>query len=523
MLVQKSNKFLFSLSFSRIHVFCSRKNIFFFIRLLIIFLNSGVHALSPTITSRWPHKYRQHPCMIISTTFPTALITPIGLYRCIEIFFTFSFLPAKNRTSSPSSTSLHQPTNIGSEIAVSSLKLKRETSPTVCCYNINSRSQSVGESHQSEKYFERFAIAKRAADDRQPPKGDDASVHPHKSLVRESVVAERTAQQRENIGEIYYLKDKIRRFENPPNNIQENIINRSTTTTKLPRSEESTAADVDPVKSVSEDDQRICDDDKNSRFGGKVFINRYESQSNPQQSDVKCTSRFANDDNNNKVRAQQTRAQSDSTQSSLIDSRQLPRTKDRRFNGDNTKVTKVVIRHLAPLAVKKKSQVDTESPPVVQKQSSFDDNDFSFIDSSSRSVSRSSSYSFASDELGQRDENVNCGRKARIPKITRINCNYSRGGVGVRVCANQNIYSPDQSKQYPEYETKVRQPAAHLIETLEKPNNLQQQKPLETFTPSPFSNDQTNSENLVSNRGENWGTKTEKRVEAWRQGKWDGW
>lgn len=423
----------------------------------------------------------------------------VGLYRCIEIFFTFSFLPAKNRTSSPSSTSLHQPTNIGSEIAVSSLKLKRETSPTVCCYNINSRSQSVGESHQSEKYFERFAIAKRAADDRQPPKGDGASVHPRKSLVRESVVAERTAQQRESIGEIYYLKDKIRRFENPPNNIQENIINRSTTTTKLPRSEESTAADVDPVKSVSEDDQRKCDDDKNSRFGGKVFINRYESQSNPQQSDVKCTSRFANDDNNNKVRAQPTRAQSDSTQSSLIDARQLPRTKDRRFNGDNTKVTKVVIRHLEPLAAKRKSP-----PPVVQKQNSFDDNDFSFIDSSSRSVSRSSSYSFASDELGPRDENVNCGRKARIPKLTRINgCNYSRGGVGVRVCANQNIYSPDQSKQYPEYETKVRQSATHLIETLEKPNNLQQQKPLETFTPSPYSNDQTISENLVSNREEN--------------------
>lgn len=440
--------------------------------------------------------------MFISTTFPTALITPVGLYRCIEIFFTFSLLPAKNRTSSPSSTSLHEPTKLGSEIAVSSLKLKRETSPTVCCYNINSRSQSVGESHQSEKYFGRFAIAKRAADDGQPVKGDDASVHPHKSLVRESV-AERTAQQREKIGEIYYLKDKIRRFENPPNNIQENIINRSTTTTKLPRSEESTAADVDPVKSVSEDDQRICDD-KNSRFGGKVFINRYESQSNSQQSDVKCTLRFANDDNNNKVRAQQPRAQSDSTQSSLIDARQLPRTKDRRFNGDNTKVTRVVVRHLAPLAANKKAQVDAEEPPVVQKQNSFDDNDFSFIDSSSRSVSRSSSYSFASDELGPRDENVNCGRKARIPKITRVNgCNYSRGGVGVRVCANQNIYSPDQSKQYPEYETKVRQSAAHLIETLEKPNNLQQQKPLETFTPSPCSNDQTILENLVSNRKEN--------------------
>lgn len=243
-----------------------------------------------------------------------------------------------------------------------------------------------------------------------------------------------------------YLKDKIKKFEIPPNNIHENSINRSTTTI---RSKEATA-DVDPVKGVSEDDQRIYDD-KNSRFKSLFLINRDESQSKRIPSSERCSAKFVSDGNNNQVK--ESAAESDTNNSSLT-ARQLRDTKDInthcRVNGDDIKVTKVVIRTLAPIVVKKKSQV-LPLPPLppqsVRKQNSLDDNDFSFIDSSSRSVSRSSSTSFASDDLGLFDEKVN-QRKARIPKIARINnCNYSRE-FSVRTSANQNIYSSDQSESY---------------------------------------------------------------------------
>lgn len=445
------------------------------------------------------------------------------MYRCIKVFhflsFSYIFLAAKNRTSSPSSTSLHQPTNI----SVSSFKLKRETSPTVCCYNINSRFQSVGESHQSEENFERFADAKRAntksssSSFLKSSKCADFLLNKTNSQQHKSVVCrdvKRPPKKRENINEIY-LRDKIRRFENLPNNIQENIINRPTTTTT--RNEKATAADVDPVKSVSEDDQRICDVDKNS-FSATVLINRDESQSSKQTiSDEKCNWTFLKDANNNnnnnntnnnnfKVRALESDTKYDSLKSSLIDARQLHDTKDINkrycFNGDNTKVTKVVIRHLAPLAFKKKSQVDIETSEIVQKkQNSFDDNDFSFIDSSSRSVSRSSSLSFASDDFISRDETNVSGRKARIPKITKINgCNYNnRGSFSVKTCANQKIYSLDQSKKNSLPDESDTNKTNHLNETTSKKFNTLQHLTATTYndTSSNFIHHLT-SENLVS-------------------------
>ena len=258
-------------------------------------------------------------------------------------------------------------------------------------------------------------------------------------------------QNRDKISErsFVYLKDKIRKFENPPNNIHENIINRSTTTK---RAEEATA-DVDPVKSVSEDDQRKYDD-KNSRFKRTFLINRDESQSK-RISGEKCNSKFANDGNNNQVKELiRIQSESDTKNSSLTTVRQLRDTTDinSRHCSDGIKLTKVLIKHPASIDVKKKSQVDfVEScnrrpQQVVPNQNSLNDNDFSFIDSSSRSVSRSSSTSFASDDLGQCDEKVN-PRKLRIPKNTRNNnCNYSQE-FSVKTRANQNIYSLDQSEK----------------------------------------------------------------------------
>lgn len=360
----------------------------------------------------------------------------------------FSSFAAKNRTSSPSSTSLHHPTNIGSKISVSSNNLKRETSPTVCCYNINSRSQSV---RKSEGSFDTFANVQRAE---KKLIGDSnlTDIHKNRSQNQKSFTSKLPSdvliQNREKITErsFSYLKDKIRKFENPPNNIHENIINRSTTTI---RAEEAT---VDPVKCVSEDDQRKYDD-KNSRFRRTFLINRDESQSKG-ISGERCNSKFVNDGNNNQVKELRFQPESDTENSSLTTARQLRDSKDINIHcRDDIKLTKVIVKHLAPIDVNKKSQVEAADSNIrrpsyiVPKQSSLNDNDFTFIDSSSRSVSRSSSTSFVSDDLC--DEKVN-QRKLRIPKITRINnnnCNLSQE-FSVKTCANQNIYSRDQSENY---------------------------------------------------------------------------
>lgn len=273
-----------------------------------------------------------------------------------------------------------------------------------------------------------------------------ANLHRNRSQNQKSLatnVGNRLIQSRENVSEksFSYLKDKIRRFENPPNNIHENIINRSTTSTTI-KAEEATA-DVDPVKSVSENDQRIYYD-KNSRFTSSFLINRDESQSQRIPSE-RCS---VSDGNNNQVKELKNQRDSDTNNSfkSSLTARQLRDINTHCcVNGDDIKVTKVVIRHLAP-NVERNSPVSRQHQQhIVHKQSSFNDNDFSFIDSSSRSVSRSSSTSFASDEHGLCGEKVN-PRKARTPKIARINnWNYSQE-FSVKAGANQNIYSLDQSE-----------------------------------------------------------------------------
>lgn len=334
---------------------------------------------------------------------------------------------------------MQQPTNIGNKNSVSSSNFKRETSPTVCCYNINSRSQSFRKNDQSEGNFGNFASAQRAEEKLSQKSTSSAPLFSsnlanlHKNRSQYQFASKSLIQNRENSASEKSLKDKIRKFENPPNNIHENIINRTTTSTTTIRTEEA-KADVDPVKSVSENDQRIYDD-KNSRFSCTLLINRDESQSK-RIAGEQCNLKFESDGNNNQVKT------NDSLKSSLTARQQLRDTKDINkrccVNGGDIKVTKVVIRHLAPIANK------TTDERNLPKQNSLDDNDFSFIDSSSRSVSRSSSASFASDDLN--DEKVNQQRKFRIPKISRINnCNYSQE-FSVKTCANQNIYTLDQSE-----------------------------------------------------------------------------
>lgn len=351
----------------------------------------------------------------------------VVLYFRFRLFFSPA---AKNRTSS---TSSQQPTNIGNKISVSSSNFKREASPTVCCYNINSRSQSLRKGDQSGGEIDSVADARRAeksqSHDQAQPSAPTLSsnLHRNRSQAHKLTPSDgcRLIASREIVG-FSQLKDKIRRFENPPNNIHENIINRSTTstTTTARRAEETTAADVDPVKSVSEDDRRIYDDKNSRTFSTTFLINRDESQSRRTASE-RCNLSLASDGNNNRVKE----VHDSDTVSGFVSSLTAPR-QLRDINthccakGDDIKVTKVVIKHLAPI-------VKTGTPTAVLKQSSFDDNDFSFIDSSSRSVSRSSSASFVDDETVTQ-------KQFRIPKITRIN-SYSRE-FSVKACANQNIY-----------------------------------------------------------------------------------
>lgn len=284
------------------------------------------------------------------------------------------------------------------------------------------------------------------------------------------------------------MKDKIRRFENPSNNIHENIINRSTTTIRTE------VATTDPVKSVSETDQRIFVD-KNSRFSSTLLINRDESQSKRISSEQLCSSKFVRDGNNNRVKEFVNGPLESDTKSSLTAPRQLRDTKDINTrccaNGDDIKVTKVVIRHLAPIVVRKKPQVEEKGGDPPLNSNSFDNNDFSYIDASS--LSRSSSISFASDDLGLCDEKVN-QRRARIPKIIRNkNCNYSQE-FSVKSCANQNIYSSDQSRNG--WDATAHHRAAQLNNLDESKNGQHLRVSTSSFAPTNFN--QSSPEKSVS-------------------------
>lgn len=371
------------------------------------------------------------------------------MYRCVKIFISFflfsPFFTAKNRTS-PSSTSLHRPTNIDSKISVSPSNLKqREESSTVCCYS-NSRSQSVYDS--------------------------DHSAEGIKSVANRSRV---------NFGfsKKSFLKDKIKRFENSPNNINENIKNRSTTTIKTE------VATADPVKSVGESDQRIFDDE-NSSFSSTVLINRDEIQSNRKPSSI-CNLKFVCDSNNNRIKELQKSPCEPETKSSLNVPRQLRDTRNINIrccaNGEDIKVKKVIIRQLAPIVVRKKPQVEEEGD-LPHNSNSFDYNNFGYIDASSRS---SSSFS-AFDDIGLCDEKVN-QKTARTPN-TFENCNL-RQELRVKTSAKQNIYSPDQS-----YAT-IHQNAAQLKNNLDvSKNGLRLRASTKKFEPSNFN--RSFPENLVS-------------------------
>lgn len=302
-------------------------------------------------------------------------------------------------------------------------------------------------SDQSEENFERFTCVHK----KQQNSESIQSFHENKLQNQKSFTSKLpsnvgTSLSRENResfdGKNFnFLKDKIRKFENPPNNIHENIINRSTTTI---RTEEATAV-VDPVESVSENDQRISGD-KNSRFRSTFLINRDESQSKRISSRERYNSKKPlSDGNNNQLK----RTSNNSDHNSSLQNRSHCDVKDTNthhhcnYSDDATKVSKVVKKRQPAIIVKYKSQVESHQQPstlVVPKQNDLNDCGIRFIDASSQSVSRSSSTSYVSEDFGVADEKVN-QRKVRIPKLERFNnCNYSQE-LSVKTSANENNYS----------------------------------------------------------------------------------
>lgn len=387
---------------------------------------------------------------------------------------------AKNRTTSPSAAHLQQPTNIGSKKnSVSSSNLKRETSPTVCCYYINNRSLSIRGSDQ--KLCERdrnsvTAINVKHKFSRVCASGTIATVQRSTIANLKFIVPKLPASENFCEKNFRYLKDKIGKFENTPSNNHENIKNRTTTrlasiTTKTSSNNETAVQSVGENCGSYDDDDRdgrkICGDKNSSKFY-TLIINRTgiatATVNGHTDDDRKCTEeKFVNDTNSNKINC----STSESGRSSLTTKQLLHDVSSNVINshlndiGDDINITNVFTRHLAP-AVNKKSRISvatvvTTTPrmdvseraqetikSVSKKQNSLNDNDFSFIDSSSRSVSRSSSTSFASDDG---DERVNQRKfhTQRIPKINRINnFNYNQE-LSVKKFANQNIYPHDQS------------------------------------------------------------------------------
>lgn len=187
-----------------------------------------------------------------------------------------------------------------------------------------------------------------------------------------------------------YLRDKFRKFETSPYNHIKNRPNTTTTTSAVATFRTHSASDSH--ESVGEN-RRIYDDDKNSNFSTSL-INCDERQqlkasavqnknnNNNHLINKRCKLKFVNDSNNNQVK------------SSL------------------------------PVCTAALVECDalTLIPPSVPNI--LNDNDFSYIDSSS--ISRSSSTSFKSDELAVNEKNNNCQnnlRKYHIPKrVARISC-----------------------------------------------------------------------------------------------------
>jgi len=195
--------------------------------------------------------------------------------------------------------------------------------------------------------------------------------------------------------------------------------------------------------------------DKNSNFS-TFLINRDERQLKapaPQRGtkfiaqNEKCKLKYVNDSNNNQVESLRN-SQNCIGKSALAakppPSQHLVNTNNNN-NSDDTKITRVIIRHLEPSSVNE-TPIDDEN---LRKKNFLDDNNFSFIDSSSQSVSRSSSASCASDEIDENSKNL---RKYRIPKISnRINNNNKRQESlsAKNICANSNSSNNNRVYEYP--------------------------------------------------------------------------
>lgn len=202
-----------------------------------------------------------------------------------------------------------------------------------------------------------------------------------------------------------YLRDKFRKFETSPYN---HIKNRPNTTTTTSSATFRTHSASDSHESVGEN-RRIYDDDKNSNFSTSL-INCDERQqlkasavqnnnNNNNLINKRCKFKFVNDSNNNQVKSSLT----------------VPTASE----CDNAKVT---------------------VPNILN------DNDFSYIDSSS--ISRSSSTSFKSDESAVNEKNLNNNqsnnlRKYHIPKrVARISCD------SYNIIKNNNQSDAERTKRF---------------------------------------------------------------------------
>jgi hypothetical protein len=201
-----------------------------------------------------------------------------------------------------------------------------------------------------------------------------------------------------------YLRDKFRKFETSPYNHLKNRPNTTTTTSSSATFRTHSASDSH--ESVGEN-RRIYDDDKNSNFSTSL-INCDERQqlkasavqnnnNNLNLINKRCKIKFVNDSNNNQVK------------SSL------------------------------PVCTATDCDAKLSVPNILN------DNDFSYIDSSS--ISRSSSTSFKSDEFAVNEKNLNVQnnnlRKYHIPKrVTRISCD------SYNLIKNNNQSDADRTKRF---------------------------------------------------------------------------
>lgn len=285
--------------------------------------------------------------------------------------FFFLFFAAKNRT--PSSPSFLQQQSKISSVSSSS-SFKREASPTVCCYNISNnnnknnnynRSQLIRKQNNNEKNLRKENAPQTIASGIPVPFNNSREI------------------SEKNCGGGGYLRDKFKKFETSPYNHIKNRPNTTKTTSATFR----THSASDARESVGEN-RRIYDDDKNSNFS-TLLINCDERQqlkasavqnnnnNNINLINKRCKIKFANDSNNNQVKS--------------------------------------------PLTVCTAAECDAK----VSVPNILNDNDFSYIDSSS--ISRSSSTSFKSDEFLVNEKYINIQnnnfRNYNIPKrVTRVSC-----------------------------------------------------------------------------------------------------